>query len=227
VLDEIGVTKRTIQPYPKANALLKQLSKSTTQLNQCPLNRMWERSGIMLATISHDTAIEQLEVEHAAVRALIETLSDEEMTRPDTIEYGLYWDQELSFKDLLAHLITYEAYALEALAAWDRGNKHPVIDAMETEYGGRQIHFGGIELRRPLTLAQVLDEWESTQARLMQAIRGLTVTDWVASAPFPTSAPMDRGGMLEIILVAPPRPPYRHLPIHIPDTQAYIRKLRT
>ena len=180
----------------------------------------------MLATISRDKAIEQLDVEHTAVHYLIATLTDEEMTRPDTIEYGLYWDQELSFKDLLAHLITYEAYALEALAAWDRGEKHAVIEAMQTERGGRQIHYGGIEQRRSLTLAQVLDEWETTRVQLMETIRGLSDADWSAPAPFSTDAPMNRGGMLEIILVAPPRPPYRHLPVHIPDTQAYLRKLR-
>ena len=180
----------------------------------------------MLATIKRDKALEQLDIEHGEVRALTETLSREEMTRPDTIRYGLYWDQHLSFQDLLAHLITYEALSLEAVEAWRKGEKHPAIDAMQSESGGRKIHYGGIEQRRGCTLAQVLDEWESTQARLMDMLRGMSEAQWTERAPFATSEPLDLGGALEIILVAPPRPPYRHLPVHIPDIEAYLREMR-
>jgi hypothetical protein len=180
----------------------------------------------MLATISRTNAIVGLDTEHAEVRALINALSDEEKTRPDTIEYGLYPDQELSFKDLLAHLITYEAFTLEALDAWKRGEAHPAIAASLSDAGSREMHYGGIAARRSHSLAQVLDEWEHTQARLMEALRNLTDDDWDSPAPFPTVQPMDLGGMVEIILVAPPRPPYRHLPVHIPDSAVYIRKLR-
>ena len=180
----------------------------------------------MLATLSRDTALKQLDIEHAAVRELIETLTDEEKTRPDTIRYGLYWDQKLSFKDLLAHLITYEAYTLEAVDAWKQGEKHFAIEAMQSESTSRAIHYGGIEDRRVQSLAKTLDEWEQTQYALMSMIRNLSDADWKQVAPFPTDKPLDLGGVLEIILVAPPRPPYRHLPVHIPDSEAYIRALR-
>jgi hypothetical protein len=180
----------------------------------------------MLATIKRETALEQLDIEHAAVRELIETLTEAEMTQPDTIEYGLYWDQHLSFKDLLAHLITYEVLSLEAIDAWQQGEKHSAIDDMQSESGGRRIHYSGIEARQAMSLATVLDEWERTQARLMSKIRSLSDAEWHSKAPFFTSKPLDLGGVLEIILVAPPRPQYRHLPVHIPDTAAYIRKLQ-
>src|SRR4029078_758480 len=112
----------------------------------------------MLATLSRDTALEQLDIEHQAVRALIDTLTDEEMTRHDTIRYGLYSDQKLSFKDLLAHLITYEAYTLEAVDAWKRGEEYFAIEAMQHENTSRKIHYGGIEDRRGQTLAQTISE---------------------------------------------------------------------
>jgi DinB family protein len=181
----------------------------------------------MLATINRETALKQLDSEHAVVRGLIDTLTDEEMTRPDTIEYGLYWDQHLSFKDLLAHLVTYEAFSIEALEAWQKGQKHAVIDEMQSESGSRQIHYNGIENRRKLSLAEMLDQWERTQAELMEKLHGLTSEGWHQKAPFSYPAPLDLGGILEIILVAPPRPPYRHLPVHIPDVPAYIRSLRS
>ena len=180
----------------------------------------------MLASVDKSTALELLDVEHAAVRALIGELTAEEMTLPDTIRYGLYADQELSFKDLLAHLITYEAYALEALVAWLQGEAHWISDAMTSPIGGRQVHYGGIAVRRSLTLVEVLDEWQQTVDDLMDAIRKLSDDEWRSPAPYPVDEPTDLGGMLEAILVAPPRPMYRHLPVHIPDAEVYIESLR-
>jgi hypothetical protein len=180
----------------------------------------------MLATIARDAALQQLAIEHASVRAMIDELSEEEMTRPDTIEYGLYPGQELSFKDLLAHLTTYEVLTLEAIAAWKRGKKHPAIDEMRSPDDQYRIHHEGIANRRHLSLEDMLDQSISTQLTLTGTLTQLTDRDWHTSAPFPTSDPLNLGGVIEIILVAPPRPPYRHLPVHIPDTAAYIRKLR-
>lgn len=180
----------------------------------------------MLATINRETALKQLDIEHAAVRDLIETLTEAEMTHPDTIRYGLYPDQKLSFQDLLAHLITYEAYTIEAVELWQRGEKHFAIEAMLSESAGRAIHYGGIEDRRGQSLSETVDEWQQTQYALMAMIRNLSDADWKTAAPFATNSALDLGGVLEIILVAPPRPPYRHLPVHIPDVAAYIRSLR-
>jgi hypothetical protein len=180
----------------------------------------------MLATADRKTALHMLGVEHAAVRELIDTLTEAEMTCPDTIRYGLYADQRLSFKDLLAHLITYEAYALEAIDAWQAGRKHWISDAMVSAQGSRDVHYGGIEARRENSLAQVLAEWDATQSQLEATISGLSDDNWHSPAPYPTNEPTDLGGMLEVILVAPPRPLYRHLPVHIPDSAAYVRSLR-
>jgi hypothetical protein len=180
----------------------------------------------MLASVDPQTAVELLQVEHSAVRELIDALDDDEMTRPDTIRYGLYPDQKCSFKDLLAHLITYEAYALEAVDAWQRGQKHWISDAMTDPGRSREVHFGGIADRRDCTLAEVLAEWEQTQMDVKATIAGFSETEWRTSAPYPVAGETDLGGMLEAILVSPPRPMYRHLPVHVPDSEAYIRSLR-
>jgi hypothetical protein len=180
----------------------------------------------MLASVERDEALRLLKREHDSVRELIEALTDEEMTRPDTIQYGLYPDQELSFKDLLAHLITYEAYALEAIEAWQRGEEHWIIEAMRSPSRSVEIHYSGIEDRRRLSLREMLAEWEETHSALEEVIARMTDEQWRAPAPYPVAEPTDFGGMLEPILVAPPRPMYRHLPVHIPDPGAYIRSLR-
>ncbi|MEO8394417.1 MAG: DinB family protein [Chloroflexota bacterium] len=180
----------------------------------------------MLATISRDKALRELAIEYMAVRAMLDELTDEEMTRPNTIEYGLYSGQELSFKDLLAHLTTYEVLTLEAIDAWKRGKKHPSIDEMRSPPDQYRIHHAGIEDRRHLSLEDMVDQSISTQSTLTATLTQLSDRDWHTSAPFATATPLNLGGVIEIILVAPPRPPYRHLPVHIPDTTAYIRKLR-
>jgi len=180
----------------------------------------------MLATISRETALRELAIEHMAVRAMIDELSEEEMTRPNTIEYGLYPNQELSFKDLLAHLTTYEVLTLEAIDLWQRGKKHPAIDEMQSPPDQYRIHHAGIEDRRHLSLEDMIDQSISTQTTLTATLARLTDRDWHTKAPFQLSDPLNLGGVIEIILVAPPRPPYRHLPVHIPDSAAYIRKLR-
>ena len=179
----------------------------------------------MRASVNPTTAADLLDVEHAAVRALIDELTDAEMTHPDTIRYGLYPDQECSFKDLLAHLVCYEVFALEALAEWRRGKEHWILDALETR--GREIHFAGIEDRRHSTLAEQLAEWERVQNAVTQAIRNISEQEWCGLAPYEDGESTDLGGMLERIIVAPPRPMYRHLPVHIPDSEAYIRSLRS
>lgn len=180
----------------------------------------------MKATVDRQTAIRLLNVEHAAVRELIDELSDNEMTTPNTVRHGLYADQEWSFKDLLAHLITYEALSIEAIELWQQGASHWITNAMRSPQEGIKVHYGGVADRRAMSLQEVLNEWEETQAGLVDAISTLKDDDWVQSAPYTDSESTDLGGMLEEILVAPPRPLYRHLPVHIPDMAAYIRSLR-
>lgn len=178
----------------------------------------------MRATISRQVAIRELAAEHMAVRALTEALTPQEMLLPDTVEYGLYSDQHLSFKDLLAHLITYEAMTVAMIGAWARGIKHPAIEAMRDYRESVRIHYGGIAERRDHPLPRVLAEAATTRAAVMQAISEATDEAW--QAPFPGEPGLDLGGAVEIILVAPPRPPYRHLPVHVPDADAYVRKLK-
>jgi len=180
----------------------------------------------MLASVEREEALRLLKIEHNSIRALITELTAEEMIKPDTIRYGLYSDQQCSFKDLLAHLICYEAYSLKAIQSWQQGKKHWVIDAMTDYREGVKIHYGGIEDRRSMTLQEVLDEWQETHSALEAIVANLTDDQWHEEAPYTTTEPTNLGGMIEPILVAPPRPMYRHLPVHIPDADAYIRSIR-
>ena len=113
----------------------------------------------MRATVDREKALRLLEIEHQAVAALIAELTDEEMTRRDTIQHGMYYDQECSFKDLLAHLICYEVYTVEAIGEWRNSRKHWAIEAVQDPRRGREIHYGGIADRAHLSLGEQLDEY--------------------------------------------------------------------
>ena len=88
-----------------------------------------------------------------------------------------------------------------------------------------RIHYGGIEQRQEMSLQAVLDEWQTTQSTLETTLAALSDTAWRERAPYETTELTDFGGLLEAILVIPPRPMYRHLPVHIPDSAAGCNRI--
>lgn len=180
----------------------------------------------MRATVEREEALRLLRIEHQAVAALIDELTDEEMIRRDTIQHGMYYDQECSFKDLLAHLICYEVYTVEAIREWRNGLRHWAIDAVRDPRRGREIHYGGIADRAQLSLAEQLVEYRAVSNALEREIGAMSAADWRSAPAFPMAEATDLGGMIEGIMVLPPRPMYRHLPVHVPDVARYIKSLR-
>ncbi len=179
----------------------------------------------MRATVDRAEALRLLKIEHKAVTDLISRLQPEEMTRRDTIQHGMYYDQECSFKDLLAHLICYEVYTVEAIAEWRAGREHWAIAAVKDPRRGMEIHYGGMAERASLSLDEQLEEYRRVSDQLERAICAMTEAEWRGTPAF-SSAAGDLGGMIEGILVLPPRPMYRHLPVHVPNAAAYVRGLR-
>jgi len=180
----------------------------------------------MRATVEREEALRLLQIEHQAVAALIDELTDEEMTGRDTIQHGMYYDQECSFKDLLAHLICYEVYTVEAISDWRRGRQHWAIEAVRDPQRGREIHYGGIADRAQRSLAEQLDEYRAVSEALEREIGAMSAADWRGAPSFPMTEATDLGGMIEGIMVLPPRPKYRHLPVHVPDVARYVKSLR-
>ena len=180
----------------------------------------------MRATVEREEALRLLRIEHQAVAALIDELTDEEMTRRDTIQHGMYYDQECSFKDLLAHLICYEVYTVEAIGEWRNGRPHWAIEAVKDPRRGREIHYGGIADRAQLSLPEQLDEYRAVSEALEGEIGAMSNADWHAAPSFSMAEASDLGGMIEGIMVLPPRPLYRHLPVHVPDAARYVKSLR-
>jgi hypothetical protein len=183
----------------------------------------------MLASVSLENARTLLDQEHQDVEALLGQLTAEEMNRPDTIKHGLFWGQQWSFKDLLAHLTTYETLAVEAYQAWTQGERHWSLDKVETSEGSEEIHNDGVASRRDLTLDEMIQQWTNQKDILMNTLAALDETQWRSTALFATTAqePYDLGGVFEAIIAPVTRRPiYRHLPVHIPDYAEYLNQLR-
>ena len=123
-------------------------------------------------------------------------------------------------------MICYEQYTVEAIGEWRRGQKHWAIEAVKEPRRGREIHYGGIEERAHFSLQEQLDEYRRVSGELERLIGALTEAEWREAAPYAGADGSDLGGMIEGIMVLPPRPLYRHLPVHVPDAAAYIRSLR-
>ncbi|MEL7236194.1 MAG: hypothetical protein AAGK74_16940, partial [Chloroflexota bacterium] len=136
-----------------------------------------------------------------------------------------------SFKDLLAHMNACEGHALEAYEAWEQHREiHPIV--ADVRYRARDVHYASTADRAHLSLPEMIDRYLSTAEKLEQLYANMSGQMWNMPYPMPQRNPNaepvmgDVGGMLESIVVAPPRPLYRHLPVHIPDSDRYINRVR-
>jgi hypothetical protein len=94
-------------------------------------------------------------------------------------------------KDLIGHLASWEEYALDALAAWDRGERAP-IDALQFTVSTSRINRQNVEAKAGWSLARVLRESERTHAELLAAIEGLSDARWRRPATERGRAPLGR-----------------------------------
>lgn len=172
-------------------------------------------------------ALQSLQAERTAVEALISQLTADEMARPNTIRHALYPGQEMSFKDLLAHLTMWDVIGMELLADWQQGNRHWTADPTQMTYeAGRDLNLQGVEKSRALSLEAVMQAWRETHLAKEVAFAALTDADWEQPAPFPTNPPTTLGNFLRDELTAPRQAPFRHVTSHVPDSAAYLEQVR-
>lgn len=84
---------------------------------------------------------------------------------------------EWSPKDLIGHLASWEEYALDALAAWDRGERAP-IDTLTWSVSTNRINRQNVEAKAPWPPSRVRRESERTHAELLRAIEAMTDGRW-------------------------------------------------
>jgi hypothetical protein len=82
-------------------------------------------------------------------------------------------------KDLIGHLATWEEFALDALAAWERGERAP-IDDLAYSVPTSKINDQAVRRKASWTLPKVRRESERTHHELLEAISALPDERWRA-----------------------------------------------
>lgn len=121
-------------------------------------------------------------------------------------------------KDLLGHLASWEEYALDALAAWERGERAP-IDDLTFSVSTSRINARNVELKADWSWARVRRASERTHAELLAAIEGLTDARWRRPATERGRRPLGLrlGGIL-----GGPGGPFRHDEAHHRSLEDFV-----
>jgi hypothetical protein len=148
----------------------------------------------------------------AEIDALLAVLSPRDLTRPGI--GGGTW----SPKDLVGHLESWEEYALDALAAWDRGKRAP-IDGQLYSRSTSAINAEGAERKRRRSYTQMRRHADATHARLVAAIEALSDERWREPATPRGRRPLGHrlGGIL-----GGPGGLFMHSQAHVKSLRAFV-----
>jgi len=125
---------------------------------------------------------------------------------------------EWSPKDLVGHLSSWEEYALDALAAWERGERAPIDDLQFTVSTSR-INRQNVDRKARWSVAKVRRESQRTHAELLEALERLTDARWRKPATPRGRKPLGLrvGGIL-----GGPGGPFRHDDAHHPSLRMFV-----
>jgi hypothetical protein len=156
-------------------------------------------------------AIDTLERGHRAIRQLTKEIPPHWMARPGV------GDGAWTPKDLLGHLCFWEERVLEAVAAWDAGERAPIDRAIYTRSIGA-INAEGVRERSRHTLARVLRDWDNVHGELIRTIRRMPDARW--ENPATPRGRKSLGHRIGQLLIG--RGPFEHAEAHVRDLQAFL-----
>lgn len=173
-----------------------------------------------MAVPTRQEALRLLEEGHAALDGWFGRLSDAEMTRPATIGGG-----DWSAKDLLGHVAFWEELAAETLAAWREGRSPSMARLVGGAWDGVDKLNARNQVRTAAeTLARVRERAGAARAALLEAIGGLSDTDWRAEVGRADGTPTTLGERLGSV-TGGPAGYFDHAAAHLDDLAAYGRSL--
>jgi hypothetical protein len=156
-------------------------------------------------------ALRALEEGRARVEELLDRLPRSAMTTPGI--GGGTW----SPKDLIGHLASWEGYALDALAAWERDERAP-IDDLQFTLSTSRINDRAVARKATWSPAKVRREADRTHEELLEAIRTISDRRWNAPATSRGHKPL--GARLGAILSG--REPFGHDAAHLRSLAAFV-----
>lgn len=170
--------------------------------------------------ITRDDAVRLLDEQHAELAALFAELDEDAFVRRGTIGGG-----DWSAKDLLGHLATWEAFALDAVSEWRQGRKPYIAGLLDGGIVGID-HVNALTVadKASLTWDEVRAGAEGTHAALVRLIGEMSDDEWNAKALYPAERRDHLGSLVGSVLGAPKRP-FGHAFAHIPDLQTYVSSL--
>jgi hypothetical protein len=163
--------------------------------------------------ITREEALAALQEDQDRVDTLIGRLSDEQIGRRATLGGG-----DWSVRDLMGHLASWEARALEVLAAWSEQRPFQVLIGVR---GVDELNARNVAAWRRKPSTRVGPDAQAIHARLVAAIAELTDRDWRSTLTMSTG----RRHRLSTVLgstLGGPDGPFRHATAHLPDLQANV-----
>lgn len=124
---------------------------------------------------------------------------------------------EWSPKDLVGHLETWDRHALDAIAAWSRGERPPIGDALGT-LGTDEVNRRAVEAKAAVPFEELRASAADTHRALLEAFEAATDDWW--DAPAGDDVERTRGQRLGGILGGE-RGLFRHDPDHWEDLAAF------
>lgn len=123
-------------------------------------------------------------------------------------------------RNLIGHLASWEGYALEAVAAWERGTRAE-IDRMWFTVSTARINARDVERKAAWPLAKVVRESARTHDDLIELIRSMSDARWRSPATSRARKPL--GARIGSIL-AGPKGPFRHDEAHHSSLEAFAEE---
>jgi len=165
---------------------------------------------------SRAEAIELLEHGRAATDALLERVPRNRWSTPGL--GGGDW----SPKDLIGHLASWEGFALEALEAWDRGERAE-IDRLWFSVPTSRVNAENVERKAAWPLAKARRDAARTHLALLDAIRSMTDERWENPASKRARKPV---GVRAGNILGGPKGMFRHDEAHHRSIETFLAALR-
>lgn len=164
---------------------------------------------------TRDDAVRLLEEQHAELAGLFAELEEDAFVRRGTIGGG-----DWSAKDLAAHIGIWEAFAVEAMDAFGRGERPAFEDRFTDPGGGDRVNDEGVRRFLDTPAPDVLARFEDLHRRVIAAIGSTSDEAWTADYPFdPDDETLgDRIGSL----LGSDDGGFTHDSAHLPDLRAYV-----
>jgi uncharacterized protein (TIGR03083 family) len=152
--------------------------------------------------------LRRLDHEYSRFQAAVSFLSEEQMEMPGVV--GAW-----SIKDLIAHFIAHEQFALQELQYALRGEAFAVAPAEADAINERAV-----AERRQHSLDQVIREWEQSYRQVVAAVEALSDADFDPAGPVVQALGDTIDGALG-------NNTYDHYAEHLPSVEAWIAGKRS